>query len=200
MNIDPLKESIETVLLSEQNSLKEFELIQKLQAPPFGVIAEDALRTELKLFQTHFLVFHCLYLLRDEWRNQKLFDIEIDALAIRVLPYSSGQEGLSLEDTLRSYYLNLEHWHETTQVDVESLLNRFWSGLVGEPTTVSAASLEVALSELELTAAPTSLAELKTHYRKMTYTVHPDKGGSTEQMQRVQNAYQTLSTYLRANS
>lgn len=191
MKRDAIQHAIETVLLTHKGQLKEFDLIKRLQSPPFEILSEKAMQGELKLFQTHFLVFHYLYKIREQWRQEKTFDLHIDALAIRVEPYQSGEEGLAVQDELARYYLNWEHWEETTQADVESLLNQFWTGFVKQQVT-SEFTIEKALDILGLSEFPSSRSFLKVQYRKLIHQYHPDKGGETEQMQYLQSAYQFL--------
>ncbi|RTE87546.1 MULTISPECIES: DNA-J related domain-containing protein [Gammaproteobacteria] len=195
MNKEAIQTAVETILLAQVGSLKEFELIQKLQSPPYEILSKKALHGELSLFQTHFLVFHCLYKIRQQWRKEQFLDLNIDALDIRLMPYDAGQSGLVVEDKLEKYYLDWDEWEKTTQADVESLLNQFWSGFIEESRPPSV-SKDDALVTLSLEALPSKKSELKDAYRRAIHRTHPDKGGSAEEAQAVQLAYESLLFYV----
>lgn len=192
-------EAVGDVLLAQRGALKEFELIQLLQAPPYSVIDKKALRSELSLFRTHFLLFHALYRLRDQWREEGLFDLHIDALHIQLKPLqdsrSSATTGIERDDKLRRYYLNWDEFTSTTEADVTELLNSFWQGIAGVPS-ISEAQQKAALDVLKLEAMPESRSVLRRHYLQMVHRCHPDKGGSSEQVEQVIQAYQVLAQQL----
>lgn len=188
-------EVVGDVLLAQKGPLKEFELIQLLQEPPYSVIDKTALRSELSLFRTHFLVFHALYRLRDQWREEGLFDVHIDALHIQLLPLQASSKDAEQfpdrDDKLRRYYLDWDEFSATTEADVSALLNSFWQGMAGQPL-LSEEQREIALERLELTSMPESKAELRRSYLRLVHRYHPDKGGTEQQVNAVIEAYQLL--------
>ena len=179
-------------LLDEKPQWTEHELIETLQQPPYELFAADALRDTLSLFQTHFLIFHCLYCLRADWLSEQTADIEINTLRIRRVSWQPGEDALQTSDPLASYYLDLSQLTGTGAADVDAMLNDFWDKMAGSrPKQSSAMSFEHAC-EIMLLAPPLSVPELKRQYRRLIHQYHPDKGGSLVKMQTVKKAYQTL--------
>mmetsp|Transcript_16093 Transcript_16093/g.50599 ORF Transcript_16093/g.50599 Transcript_16093/m.50599 type:complete len:92 (-) Transcript_16093:35-310(-) len=82
-NYDGIQALLQEVLSSFQSQfvegISEFEIITLLKQPPYSLFDEDALRDSLMLFQTHFVLFHSLYRLRNEWREQKVGELDIAA-------------------------------------------------------------------------------------------------------------------------
>lgn len=196
-----MKRAISDILLTQVEPLSEFELIRILQNEPYELLSERALRGSLSLFQTHFLVFHCLYLLRDQWRDEGLCELRIEPLAIACeKPSTNGNAGssrtLSKSDPLRDYYLDLSHFESTTTAKVDALLNGFWRemGLSGHAVTADERSQ--AMLTMQLEAMPENQSQLKRQFRQQVHLKHPDKGGSAEAMQALQQAYQTLTQAL----
>ncbi|MEE8378908.1 MAG: DNA-J related domain-containing protein, partial [Gammaproteobacteria bacterium] len=76
------------VLLLFPAGLSEFELIQKLETDGQPGFETDCLKGNLSLFQTHFFLFHSLYLLREQLRKQfdlnhkQQYQLEISPLCI----------------------------------------------------------------------------------------------------------------------
>lgn len=185
--------------------LSEYELIKTLQAPPFSLFDEDALHDPLVMFQTHFILFHCLYQLRTAWRSQNIGELEIGPTAIKLHPaiklHSAMLQSAAMEseDPLAKYYLNWENLSETDAGDVEALLNSFWQkmGSNGANASATQEELEDAIRILELPSIESiNLAQLKQQYRKHQHISHPDKGGSVEQSQLVLHSYTLLSRHL----
>lgn len=207
--VAPLQEAISDIVLAQMAPLSEFELIKTLQQPPYELLSKQALQGTLDLFQTHFLVFHCLYRLRDEWQHSGLGWLRIEPLAIQLLSLDSltgntpYAEGLNLvrEDPLTDYYLDLSNWTNTSALDVEQLLDSFWQRFTGSTdagssalslTKVTAAQRSEALVVMDLAAMPVNLIQLKRDFRRQLHQCHPDKGGSNQAVLELQRAYQVL--------
>lgn len=188
------------VILDECSlGLSEHDLLKRLQNPPYKLFAAEAFREPLILFQTHFLLFHCLYRLREQYIAQGIGDIEISALLIQKKASrnkhfdsneSDGLKAPSQHDPLAQYYLDWSHFNNTNKDDVESLLNSFWQKMCA-PSTCSPSSLQESLTVLELDK-PIPLADLKVQYRRLAKCHHPDKGGDGEQFKKICQAYQHL--------
>ncbi|RUO77945.1 DNA-J related domain-containing protein [Idiomarina seosinensis] len=183
-------------LLKSQPQWTEHQLIEQLKQPPYQLFDEQALRDPLSLFRTHFLIFHCLYRLQAEWRNQQIAELEIHTLAIKKLTWQPGIEGLQARDPLASYYLDLTQLTDTSKVDVEQLLNDFWDSM-GQTNAVKKTAMpyQQACQTMQLTP-PVSKHSLKRQYRRLIHKHHPDKGGSLRKMQTVKAAYQVLVNHL----
>lgn len=193
-NLIPLKRALSDILLARVEPISEFELIRLLQNPPYELLGEHALRGQLDLFQTHFLVFHCLYVLRHEWGQEGLGRLRIEPLAIALEPVAQACRDTSevtKADPLASYYLDLDHLAQTKEQDVASLLGQFWQRF-GQRQEVTADQRSQALVVMNLTAMPSCQAQLKRRFRHLIHQRHPDKGGSHEAMQELQWAYKIL--------
>lgn len=170
-------------------------MLKILQNPPYSLFAADALKQPLVLFQSHFLLFHCLYRLRDQYLSQGVSDLEISALTIIKKPLTTfaakAKKALNPHDPLAEYYLDSSHFTSTSGEDVEALLNSFWKKMWIQP---SHADIDNALLVMEL-EKPIPLAELKVQYRRLANRHHPDKGGDGEQFKKVCQAFQQLKHY-----
>lgn len=186
-------------LLDKQSRWTEYELIQALKREPYAIFDQDALADTQALFETHFILFHCLYLIRQAWHEMQRADLDIHTLAISVRPYTkhgatvqtADTDVPQLQDPLASYYLDWSNFTETTQQDVEQLLHDFWSRMTGTTRQSQRMALDEAWQQLDL--APTAdMQQVKRQYRKRVHQCHPDKGGSVREMQAIQVAYQRI--------
>ncbi len=182
-----------------RDGISEFELISKLKAKPFELFDEDALREPLVLFQTHFVLFHALYLLREEWRQEKVGNLTISALKIHLEAFVEHDAALLETDPIAEYYLDWQNLAKTDEAGVEDLLNQFWQKMGGMKSNKAHSAEEIAeaLGHMQLEAIEgLELDELKRQYRKLQHTYHPDKGGTAEQAQLILAAYTTLHSVI----
>ena len=200
---ETLLQLLTEILCSFQSSFRdgisEFELISKLKAKPFELFDEDALREPLLLFQTHFVLFHALYILREEWRQQKVGELTINALKIKLEAFVDQGAALVQADPLSEYYLDWQNLSKTDEAGVEDLLNQFWQKMGGMKSNKehSAEEIKEALGHMQLEAIEgLQLDELKRQYRKLQHAYHPDKGGTAEQAQIILAAYTTLHSVI----
>ncbi|RUO73365.1 DNA-J related domain-containing protein [Idiomarina ramblicola] len=175
--------------LEAQHHWTELQLIESLQSPRYEFFDKEALRDPLTLFQTHFLLFHCLYKLRERWRVQQKYELFIHTLNIERQPWHSGVSALAENDPLAEYYLDLNQLSTTSEADVESMLDDFWHRM-GHSSSKAGNDMPAAeawqLMEVE---PPATRSFIKKQYRKLVHKYHPDKGGSVAKMQKVQKAY-----------
>lgn len=179
------------LLRSSPAGIDEFTLIKELAARfPDSLFAEPgALRDSLKLFRLHFLLFHMLYKLADRLALEGT-GLRINAMNIALEPLTVAEPGIQLSDPLRAYYLDWEQWASTHEEDVERLLEAFWSGRGG----VGDAEVQAALTLFEL-ESPTDAGQIKARYRALMSVHHPDKGGDTAHVQRINEAFIILKRY-----
>jgi hypothetical protein len=194
-----LQEVLNTFRSQFIEGITEFEIITLLKQPPYSLFDEDALRDPLTLFQTHFVLFHSLYYLRNKWRRQKTGELEIGLTQIKLLPVLSFDAGLQAVDPLGDYYLDWKNLSATDQAGAEELLNDFWQKMAGvdvnhhfSQETINEATFILKIDSIDAV----SLLQLKQQYRKLQHAIHPDKGGSVEGSQQVLQAYTTLYRYL----
>jgi len=155
-----------------------------------------SLSEPLALFRTHFVLFNALYQLRQTWREQGIGDIDIYTLNIRPLPLNAqgSKNSLSIADPLAEYYLDWDNSTETSQAEVEALLDNFWLNYQQEETpselqkSGDTQQLEKSYAVLALPInAP--LKAVKRQYLKLIHQHHPDKGGDVHSAQTLQGAY-----------
>lgn len=169
--------------------LSEHELIRFMQAAGHIQFKRIALWDKLSLFQTHFILFHTLYTLREElWQTQNRV-LEISPLKIVLHSFDADdvtqETAIREHDPLRDYYLDLTNLKQTTAEDVARLLDTFWTRL--DANDQRTAALEV----LEL-ADPVDYPTIKQQYRRLAMQHHPDRGGDNVQLQTLNYAMAVL--------
>jgi hypothetical protein len=184
--------------------LSEYEIINLLKEPPDAIFSADALSDSLVLFQTHFILFHTLYKLRNEWRSSKVGELSIVTTNIKLTLFDAEkshshkkEESIENVEPLAEYYLNWKNFSNTHKKDVESLLNDFWNSMAQDyPNShYSTKEIKEAMVELELGSTPVEdlcTGSIKTQYHRLQHQFHPDKGGSHEKAQRIAHAYKVL--------
>lgn len=189
-----LMTTLHKVLQAHPQGISEYALIKHLQGMQQPLFAHANLSDTLSLFRTHFVLFHVLYLLRDRLRSLGEFDLQISPLQIRLAQATpaalqpTDSQAIERNDPLRAYYLNLDHLQATDRADVETLLNSSRAILLQTPR-VTDALLELGIDQ-PLSAV--SATELRRHYRKLVSVHHPDRGGCTKRLQRINQAMDTL--------
>ncbi|QJD57977.1 DnaJ domain-containing protein [Pseudomonas sp. gcc21] len=182
------------ILEAAPEGLGEHALIKRLAADyPQSVFAiPGAFSDPLQLFRLHFLLFHTLYRLSDAL-NPAGLQLQIGAMRIAITPVTVSRPGLALSDPLRTYYLDWQQWAATNAADVQALLDSFWTrqsvaldGQVGQ-----------ALAFLQLDVDST-FTQIKQRYRTLMSTHHPDRGGDTQHVQRINEAFLILKRYYRS--
>ena len=81
---DLLVDILSTMTDLFRQGVSEYQLISKLKNPPYSVFDDEALRDPLVLFKTHFVLFHALYCLRNQWRMSGIGELDIHALNIQL--------------------------------------------------------------------------------------------------------------------
>ena len=187
--LQQLRSALYQILQEHPEGMREFDLMAALSAHA-GVAYHVHVRGDmLSLFQSHFLLFHCLYRLRDELRCAGEFDLDIHCLSIQLLDYQNpGSNYLGLSDSLREYYLDLSHLTEASADGVADLLDKFWGRYAQQDEHTEA--LEV----FGLTA-PVEYSDVRARYRRLVMDHHPDRGGSTSQIQLINESFSCLKRY-----
>jgi len=167
--------------------LSEFELIKWLETAGQAGFDRDCLRGNLSLFQTHFILFHTLYRLRDELFAQRKARLDISPLCIRISRLEEA-DGFAIDthDALRDYYLDLDNLQRTRGEDVDELLGSFWERYIGNDER------REALSVLEL-EDPVDWPTIKTQHRRLAMRHHPDRGGDEARLQAINAAMERLA-------
>ncbi len=178
---------LQRVLRAHPAGISEFGLIKWLEADGQAGFDKDCLRTNLSLFQTHFLLFHSLYLLRDELSARGDARLDISALCIQLIPLThTSPSAIDRHDPLRAYYLDLDNLENTPDHEVDALLNTFWEHFIGDDER------RQALSVLEL-QDPVDWPIIKARHRRLAMQHHPDRGGDKARLQAINAAMDRLT-------
>jgi len=178
--IQCLQTLLRDILSAHPAGLSEYDLLKTLAACKVSLFNEDYINDPHGLFQRHFLLFHCLHLLRNELRATQRGDLNIHCMGIQLIPYSATpSEHPALPDPLAAYYLDLDNLKSTDESDVLRMLDDFWKKFAGNEQR------DEALAVMELTH-PTSYPDIKQQYRRLAMQWHPDRGGEPAQFQRLE--------------
>lgn len=200
-----IERAIDEILTT--NQVSEYELIKRLQLPPYDLFGKDSLFELLELFQTHFIIYNALYSLDELGLKLNEYRIFISPLVIKKIPIKSSTNQTNEVSTLaiiddcqtnstslRNYYLNWKNFEFTETNDVEELIDGFWT-MFNELTVPQSMTTKEALRVLGIDT-PRTLKELKQAYRRTTFNSHPDKGGNSTDFISSMQAYKTLKSQL----
>ncbi len=166
----------------------EYALLHRLherQAPGFQTLALDR---PMGLYQSHFILFHCLYRLQDRLRRKTGEHLHIHCLRIALEPPPeavAGGSAIDHADPLRAYYLDLGNLDGMDAEQVEALLSDFWRRLA-RPDRRRHALGVLGLDD------PVDREAIRKQYRRLAQRHHPDRGGDTATFQRLQEAMLVL--------
>lgn len=184
-----LSQEIESFVLTHIQC-KEYEIIQHLQT--IGRLEKDCLRDSTGLFRTHFLIFNALYRLQLAAFVHQKYQLSISSLAIITTPYSEqnpeNEKRLQQHDPLALFYLDTSHLFNTSEADIEHLLNHFWQHYFNAPKK------QTALATLGL-SEPVDFKTIKLQYRRLAMQHHPDRGGDADTLIQIHQAMQCLQQY-----
>ena len=143
----------------------------------------------------HFLLFHVLYRLRDQL-SETGESLKISPLSIRIESQSVvGGEGVpDSVDTLRQFYLDLSQYRLPEEA-IQQMVNDFWAGAPGQAPAQSEA--REAAEVLGFQAVPTDFPTVKQRFRRAVMHAHPDRGGKTETIQHLNQAFAVLKAHFR---
>lgn len=194
-HIQQLGAAVEACLREARDGLSELQLIRQLQAPPWQILGPVDYANPAALYPVHFLLFHVLYRLRDELAERGE-TVTISALTIS-LTESDVVAGTGLPDSsdpLREFYLDLDQY-EMSEDDITRMVDDFWAGRVRQrPARASATE---AAGVLGFESLPADFLQVKYRFRRAVMLAHPDRGGDTEQVQQLNEAFAILRQYFR---
>ncbi|GAA0853515.1 DNA-J related domain-containing protein [Aliiglaciecola litoralis] len=197
MSVKPeLLEALEEIFVIQRQSLSEYNLIGLLQREPYWLLAPEALRESLALFQCHFVLFHHLYMLQDRCfaRGLGVLTIHATGISLSESEHELSKQALMQDDPMRAYYLDWTHFDNTQKQDVDKLIDSFWKSM----DRFSPVNDDDKRRALALFSLPESydLKQLKAQYRNLQHQCHPDKGGTVQQSQELQMAFNLLKKAL----
>ncbi|WP_096275519.1 DNA-J related domain-containing protein [Marinobacter sp. LV10R510-11A] len=185
--------AVEHELRSSSLGIDELSLIKKLQKPPWKLIGELEFHDTQKLYPVHFLLFHVLYRLRDTLAEagEKL-TISPMRIGIERQDTIGGNGMPGTVDSLRSFYLDLSQY-ELPEDSINQMMDNFWAGYKGmapsRPETLQAAKV------LGFDSVPDSFLTVKQAFRRAVMQAHPDRGGETEAIQSLNEAFTVLKAH-----
>lgn len=189
---EQLVNALEAKLAGTFGEINELDMIRALQEPPYQLFSKDSLQSELSLFQTHFLLYHALYKLRDYWLKEEYAVVDILLSKFVIYPYENSPKELpALDDQLRTYYLTIENL-EISEEDVEQLLTSFWARFLSEQS-INSDAVSAAYQRLSLEKNCSDLM-LRKQVKALCLKYHPDKGGDETLFREVQSAYELIKT------
>lgn len=184
--------ALEDILRVHPSGLREIEIINQLDEHYHDIFPKKNLADALILFQTHFVLYNALYTLRDILWAEESGHLELGPIVICLHPYSSTQHQQTLQkaDHVRDYYLDFGNMDKTNREGVDRLIRNFWEQMgvhIAQPQAFGALGLTY----------PSTWKEIKTRYRQLAMSHHPDRGGDTSELQKINEAYETLKKAFR---
>jgi DnaJ-domain-containing protein 1 len=162
-------------------------LLSALAQHPFFESLNGA--PDVILFQKNFLLMNGLYQLQqDLWLEEQLV-LLISPLSIQLRlstdDASASSSAITDKASVRDYYLDWDNFHNTTEQEVQDLLNGFWRGFLNVDQK------ESALQRLNLHVGATR-QQIRQRYQTLAATHHPDKGGDAALFIEIRQAYEIL--------
>ncbi len=193
--IQHLLVATERILRQNPAGINELGLIKTLQRAPWELIGTVNFAEPDKLYPVHFLLFHVLYRLRDQLAPGGE-TLSISPLAIRLRPSTivAGTGMPDQADELRHFYLDLSKY-EMPQESINRMMDDFWAGRSGYRPELT--ETREAAATLGFDSIPTGFEEVKQRFRRAVMHAHPDRGGETEAIQHLNQAFSVLKAHFR---
>ncbi|WP_417566966.1 DNA-J related domain-containing protein [Marinobacter sp.] len=200
---DPLLEhQIQHLLVAVEHELRtapagmnELSLIKSLQRPPWELLGAVSFNEPEKLYPVHFLLFHVLYRLRDQLSESgeslRISPLNICLEAQTVIGGKGVPDGV---DTLRQFYLDLSQYRLPEEA-IHQMMDDFWTGRPGKGP--AQAEAKAAAEALGFEALPPDFPAVKLRFRRAVMRAHPDRGGNTETIQHLNEAFAVLKAHFR---
>jgi len=184
---NPLVIPILEILKQAEDDLGEYDIIQQLQQQGIEFpLQEDSY--QMTMFRKHFMTMNALYQLQQELFEDGYY-LCITALKVFIRPLDENTDGRQLSDDaearLRDYYLDWSQFDNTSQQDVENLLQGFWEKYFA--LDKQAEALQV-LGLAENCGWP----QVQARYRQLAGRHHPDRGGDHARFIEIREAYEVL--------
>lgn len=170
----------------------EHQIIKHLQTQKISPFETFSLADSKDLFNAHFLCMHALYQLKKQYQLSQKYRLVISAIQIQRITINevkalseSSPTSLDSTDPLESYYLNSKHYFDTQKAQIEGMLTSFWQKYLAQDEK------NAALAVLNL-PANADAKMVKTRYLQLVQKHHPDKGGSNQAFNKIQQAKTVL--------
>lgn len=175
------------ILNRSEDGVSEYALMKLLEEQGFELPGSGS-SNELALFQRHFIIMNALYELQLQFEKDRIY-LTISALCIKIedSQFWAGEKQIreAADQKLREYYLDWSHYSETTEEEVNALLNSFWQRFYAQDKKLTA------YETLGL-SVDASWQDVQQKYRQLANQLHPDKGGCKDEFIIVLEAYELL--------
>ena len=193
--IQHLLVAVEHVLRQNPAGINELGLIKTLQRPPWELIGKVNFGEPDKLYPVHFLLFHVLYRLRDQLAlSNETLTISPLVIRLRKSAVVAGAGVPDQVDELRNFYLDLSKY-ELPEESINRMMDDFWAGRSGYRPEATEA--HEAAATLGFESVPSGFNEVKQRFRRAVMHAHPDRGGQTETIQDLNQAFAVLKAHFR---
>lgn len=177
------------------HGINEMALMDELDVEGLELFSRAARHQPEMLFRAHFILFHALYRLRPALFEEGL-ELDIHCLNIRLRQSSTtrpSRGALSEPDEVAAYYLDSTNLEGMDDAAVEQLITDGLRRCLGDPPeqTSNHTSRDEALATLGLDEG-VNQDQIRHAYRRLAMRHHPDRGGDTATLQRVNEAYRVL--------
>lgn len=185
--------AVEHELRRHPGGMNELSLIKSLQGPPWDLIGEVSFSDPEKLYPVHFLVFHTLYRLRDQLSGTgETISISPMHLQLHGSPVVSGSGVAGEVDKLRAFYLDISQYRMSGE-SIQKMMDDFWTG--HSPRRPQHQETMAAAEVLGFDQVPDNFSDVKHRFRRAVMQAHPDRGGDTESIQSLNQAFAVLKAY-----
>lgn len=199
-HVSDLQIAIEHELRMAPAGLSEHALIKILQQPPWQLIGALRFDQPELLYPVHFLLFHALYTLQEQLAaGGETLSISPLLLRLHVQPTDIYQGLPERTDELRSFYLDLNQYRMSAQ-QIHAMLGSLKTDLRHGLLVATDADLVAAAQCLGFDRLPQNFIDVKRRFRRTVMRVHPDRGGTTEQIQSLNRAFGLLREHFRQQS
>lgn len=187
--------AVEHELRATPSGISELSLIKALQRPPWELLGEVVFNEPERLYPVHFLLFHVLYRLRDQLAEGGE-SLHISPLNIRLEQQSvvDGGGPPGDIDSLRAFYLDLSQYRLPEEA-IHQMMDDFWAGVPGQCPAPS--ETRAAAETLGFESVPADFPTVKQRFRRAVMRAHPDRGGDTETIQHLNQAFAVLKAHFR---
>lgn len=176
-----------SLLRESPQGMKIHNLVTALIAHDEVDLAFDSL-DPMATFRVNFLVMNALFSLQNAMEGDR-YGLEISTMMVRLYPRHEGATSQALDvhanASLRDYYLDWSHLENTTEAEVEAMLDAFWKRYWSQDRA------EEAYAVLGLEPGADE-QQIKQAFRRLAARHHPDKGGEAERFLAIREAYENL--------
>ncbi|WP_040724812.1 DNA-J related domain-containing protein [Thiomicrorhabdus sp. Kp2] len=199
--LPPLPERFEALLwelLKTRQSISEYELLRYLSEQGLSDFKPDL--DPLTLFRAHFLLFHLLYRIQDQWFFESrgwlsihTTDIHLQEMAFSPKSVERTPQEVHKDDPVKAYYLDYREFLNTQEEDVLGLLDDFWKKMASHPIyPINEGARLQAQQTLGLENQIVSRQSVKLQFRNLCQQHHPDKGGDAQVFRQICDAKEIL--------